>query len=80
MTSSTLIRSRSTSATTSLHDAGAHDGVQRGEGLVHQNKLRPHRQHLRQRYALALPAAEMPRIPVAEACEAEPVEPGFRLG
>ena len=41
--------------------------------------LRPQRQHLRQRDALALPAAQMARIAVAEAGEAEPVEPAVGL-
>ena len=44
-----------------LDDAGAHDRVERGERLVHQQELRLHRQHLRERDALALAAAEMAR-------------------
>ena len=58
-----------------LDDAGAHDGVERGERLVHQQELRFHRQHLRERDALALPAAEVARKAIAETGEAEPPEP-----
>ena len=56
-------------------DAGAHDGVQGGERLVHQDELRPHRQDLRERHALALAAAEMAREAILEAGEPEPVKP-----
>ena len=62
-----------------LDDAGAHDGVERGERLVHQDQLRLQRQHLRERDALALPAAQVAREPVAEAGKPEPVEPRVGL-
>ena len=63
-----------------LHDAGAHDRIERGERLVHQDELRLHRQHLRERDALALAAAEVTGKAVAEARKIQPVEPGLRLG
>ena len=58
-----------------LGDAGADDGVERGEGLVHQQQARAQRQHLRNGNALALPARELPREAPAEAGEAKPGEP-----
>ena len=63
-----------------FHHAGAHDRVERGEWLVHQQEPRFHRQHLRQRHALALAAAQAAGKAVAEAREIEPLEPGVRLG
>ena len=63
-----------------FHHAGAHDRVEGGERLVHQQEPRLHRQHLRQRHTLALAAAQATGKAVAEAREIEPLEPGVRLG
>src|ERR671924_726000 len=52
-----------------LNDARAHNSVERGEGLVHQEQLRLSRQHLRERDALSLAAAEMPWEAMPEAGE-----------
>jgi hypothetical protein len=59
---------------------GADDRVERGEGLVHQQQLRGQRQHLGQRDALALAAAQMTREAAAEPGETEPVEPELGVG
>src|SRR5919201_799682 len=53
-----------------LNDAHAHNGVERGEGLVHQEQLRLSHEHLRERDALSLAAAEMPWEAMPEAGEA----------
>src|SRR4051794_17685629 len=63
-----------------LDDAGAHDGVERGEGLVHQDEARLHGQDLGESDALARPAAEAARVAVTKAGEPEPLQPGFGLG
>ena len=63
-----------------LGDVVADDGVERGEGLVHQQEPRLQRQHLRQRHPLALAAGELARIAVLEAGEPEAVEPAVGLG
>ena len=62
-----------------LNDARAHDGVERGERLVHQEQLRRHRQHLRERDALALAAAQMTREAMPEAGKTQPLEPDVSL-
>src|SRR5215208_6289139 len=62
-----------------LDDAGAHDGVERGERLVHQDEPRLHRQHLGERDALALAAAQAARVAIAEPGEPEPLQPPVRL-
>src|SRR5581483_4414997 len=53
-----------------LHDAGAHDRIERGEGLVHEQELRFQCQDLRDRDAFSLPAADMTRIAVLETLQA----------
>src|SRR5262249_56148515 len=58
-----------------LHDALPHDGIERGERLVHQQQAWPAREHLRERDALALAAAEMPRISPAQPPPAHPPPP-----
>ena len=58
-----------------LDDARAHDGVERGKRLVHQEKLRHQRQHLRERDALSLPAAQVARIALARSRQPNPAEP-----
>ena len=63
-----------------FHHAGAHDRIKRGEWLVHQHELWPHRQHLRKRDALALSAAQAARKAVAKPREIEPREPCVGLG
>ena len=63
-----------------FHHAGADDRIEGGERLVHQDELGLHRQHLGERDALALAAAQVPGKPVAEAGEIQPLEPGVRLG
>ena len=60
--------------------ASAHDRIERGERLVHKDKLRLHYQHLRKRDALALAAAQTTGKPVAEANQIQPLKPCFRLG
>src|SRR5262249_28338198 len=62
-----------------VNDARAHDGVERGEGLVHEQQLRPPREHLGERHALPLASAEMLGKAMAEAGEAEPFEPEIGL-
>src|SRR5205085_11206028 len=62
-----------------LDDAGAHDCVERRERLIHQQQLGRARQHLRERDAFALAAAEMTRETVAEARQSEPFQPLLRL-
>ena len=61
-------------------DASAHYRIEGGERLVHQDEARLHRQHLRERDALALTAAQVAWKPVAEPGETKPLEPGLRLG
>ena len=63
-----------------LGDMMAHDRVERGEGLVHQQEPRLQRQHLRQRHPFALAARELPRISALEAGEPHPREPPIGLG
>src|SRR5688572_11620573 len=58
----------------------ADNGVKRGEGLVHEEQLRLQREHLRQRYALALAAGELAWIAVAEPADAESLQPLLCLG
>src|SRR5438067_9308 len=58
-----------------LHHAGAHDRVERGERLVHQDEPRLFREHLREGDALALPAAQVTREAIGETGKPEPVEP-----
>jgi hypothetical protein len=48
----------------------ARNGIERGEGLVHQEQLRLSRQHLRERNTLSLAAAKMPWEGMPEAGEA----------
>src|SRR5207247_7639638 len=62
-----------------LNDARAHDGVERGEGLVHEEELGLSREHLSEGHALALASAEMPGEAMAEAAEAETVQPEIGL-
>src|SRR5204863_1952733 len=62
-----------------LNDARAHDGVEAGERLVHQEELRGHRQHLRERDALPLAAAQMTREAMLEAGKTQPLEPDVGL-
>src|SRR5437899_455602 len=56
-----------------------HDGVERGEGLVHEEQLGLSREHLSEGHALPLASAEMPGEALAEAGEAEPFEPEIGL-
>ena len=53
--------------------------VERAEGLVHQDDVGVERQRLRQRRALAHAARELVRIAVAEAAEADALQPGLGL-
>ena len=62
-----------------LGDAMPDDRVERREGFVHQQKARPERQHLRQRDALALAAAQRSGKAPAQTDEAQFTEPRFGL-
>src|SRR5258705_1903860 len=63
-----------------LHHACAHDRIEGGECLVHQDQPWLLRQHLCKRNALALAAAEVTGKAIAEARKAEALKPGLRLG
>ncbi len=58
-----------------LDDPGTHDGVERGERLVHQEQPRLARQNLGKSDTLALAAAQVPGEPVAETGKAKALEP-----
>ncbi len=63
-----------------LHHACAHDRIEGGEWLVHQDEPWLHGQHLCKRNALALAAAEVTGKAIAEARKAQALKPGLRLG
>ena len=63
-----------------LHHACAHDRIEGGEWLVHQDQPWLHGQHLCKRDTLALAAAEVTGKAIAEARKAQPLKPGLRLG
>src|SRR5437588_2547945 len=63
-----------------LDHAGAHNRIQRGERLVHEDQFRLHRQHLRQRRTLALSAAQVPGKTIAETGKVQPLKPSLRFG
>src|SRR6516225_1451477 len=60
-------------------DAGANDGVERSERLIHEDQFRPQREHLGERHAFTLSAAQVARKTVGKAGEIEPRQPGLRL-
>ena len=60
--------------------ASAHDRIEGGERLVHQDQPGSHGQHLGERDPLALAATQVAGIPVAEADQIQPLEPDLRLG
>jgi len=59
---------------------GLHRYIQRGEGLVRHDEPRTHRQGARDADTLALPAAELVRVPIEVAwCQADSRDERSRL-
>ena len=73
------MRSRSTSATTSWMMRARTMASSEANGSSISKQLRLERQHLRERHALALAAAQVPRKPVLESGKPEPRQPGVGL-
>jgi hypothetical protein len=61
-----------------LGNASAHDRVERGKRLIHEQQFRLQRHRLRDRDALALAAAQVARITISESGQAEAIEPFVR--
>jgi hypothetical protein len=53
-------------------NVGAGNGIERTKGLVEEQQLRSSSQRSRERHALALPAGELSRPPIAESRRLQP--------
>src|SRR3954463_8524703 len=77
VTSSTLMRSRSTSAATSWTTRARTMASSEGERFVHQEQLRLTHEHLRDGDPLSLAAAQVPRKAAAETLQPDALEPAI---